>query len=208
MGFDKALIEVGGVPNAARLVAELATVAAPVVEVGSGAGGAQTVVQERPPGGGPLAAVCAGADALAAAGWAGPSLVVACDLPFVGRSVLSALARHRAPGSVVPLAAGRLQPLCARWSWGDLALARRLLACGERSMRALLDAANFATLGPYDWPPGTGEADLSDVDTPEDLFSLGLGPRSVAAFASAGAEAGAAPRGRRQRSTPPVPAGP
>ena len=44
-------------------------------------------------------------------------VVVAGDMPFVTRSLVAALARERSRGAaaVVPRAAGRLQPLCARY---------------------------------------------------------------------------------------------
>jgi molybdopterin-guanine dinucleotide biosynthesis protein A len=46
-----------------------------------------------------------------------PVVVVAGDMPFVTRSLVASLARERARGAVavVPRAAGRLQPLCARY---------------------------------------------------------------------------------------------
>ena len=46
-----------------------------------------------------------------------PVVIVAGDMPFVTRGLVAALARERSRGAVavVPRAAGRLQPLCARY---------------------------------------------------------------------------------------------
>jgi molybdopterin-guanine dinucleotide biosynthesis protein A len=176
MGFDKALLEVEGQANAARLAAALSqALGGPLVEVGPGLSGLASV-QESPPGRGPLAALVAGSGALARAGWEGPVLAVACDLPLLSAAALAQLAGWPGPASLVPVWRGEHQPLCARWSAADLELARRLVSEGARSMRALLEAASFEELGPGQWAPGAGAEQLADVDTPEDLGRLGLAP--------------------------------
>lgn len=180
MGFDKALLEVGGVANAARLGSLLGQVlGGPLVEVGPGRSGLSSV-SEQPTGGGPLVALVAGVAALRQShGWDGPVLVVACDLPLVSGAALSALARWPGETSVVPLWEGRRQPLCARWSAPDLATAQKLVDEGRRSMRALLDAVTFTEVGPQQWGSAVSADELADVDTPEDLSRLGLrGPAS------------------------------
>jgi molybdenum cofactor guanylyltransferase len=177
MGFDKALLEVDGQPNAARLAGALGLVAAgPALEVGPGRSGLPWL-QESPPGAGPLVAVAAGAAALGDRGWRGPVLVVACDLPRLGARPLAVLARWPGDSSVVPTWGGAPQPLCARWAWGDLQSARRLVGEGRKSMRALLDVVAFGLLGPSDWPGGEDADELADVDEPDDLKRLGLEPR-------------------------------
>jgi molybdopterin-guanine dinucleotide biosynthesis protein A len=183
MGFDKALLEVGGLRVVERLAAALSEVAAPVVEVGPGLSGLPSLT-ERPCGAGPLVALCAGARAVvgaapparrpAPAPCPRPVLVVACDMPFMTAPVLGAIARYPGGGSVVPLVKAVLQPLCARWSADDMALAQRLVASGERSMTSLLAKAAFSTFGPGDWPVGTTEEVFADADTPGDLEALGL----------------------------------
>ena len=174
LGFDKALLKVAGVSNAVRLGTALRQVAGgPVIEVGPGRSGLPAVL-EQPPGSGPLAALCAGARALDVDGHRGPVLALACDLPLMDAAVLKAIASRPGEASVVPLVNGKLQPLCARWSAADLALACRLVEEGERSMNALLGRAIFATFGPGDWPVWIGEEAFADVDTPADLEALGL----------------------------------
>jgi molybdopterin-guanine dinucleotide biosynthesis protein A len=174
MGRDKAVMEVAGLPNAIRLARELGRVVGPVVEVGRGWSGAPFLALEEPPGAGPLAAVAAGAAVLRSASWEGPAIVVACDMPFATSAVFELLAVHPASGSVVPLAGGKLQPLCARWSREDLVLAEALCRRGSRSMKALLQQADFAVFGPQDWPGWLSEAHFSDVDTPEQAAEAGI----------------------------------
>jgi molybdopterin-guanine dinucleotide biosynthesis protein A len=173
MGFDKAAILADGLPNAVRLARALLQVVEVAVEVGPGRSGLPSVMED-PPGAGPLVALSAGVSALERAGHRGPALLVACDLPLLSAAALKAIAGRPELASVVPLVNGRLQPLCARWSAGDLALAVRLAAGGARSMRALLDTAVFVSFRPADWPVWMGEEVFSDADTPADLRNLGL----------------------------------
>lgn len=179
MGFDKALIPVDGQPNAARLAAVLRLVCdGPLVEVGPGRSGLPAVL-EQPRGSGPLAATAAGAEALGRLGWAGPVVVVACDLPFLSTEALSAVVSWPGGRSVVPRWQGRWQPLCARWSAGDLELAARLVAEGQRSMQALLRSCEFDAFDADGQAPGTAASGWcpsawQDVDTPADLRRLGL----------------------------------
>jgi len=198
MGLDKALMMVGGLPNSIRLAGELNdAVGGPLVEVGKGFSGLPAVMEE-PAGAGPLVAFAAGARYLHSVGHAGPVLLLACDLPFVDAGVLRALAGYPSEQSVVPVADGYPQPLCARWSAEDLELVHRLVARGERSMKALLAASalelleegRLAELAELEMraagkeisapaprlpagPAGAGHL-LADVDTPEDLLRFGL----------------------------------
>jgi molybdopterin-guanine dinucleotide biosynthesis protein A len=168
MGRDKAGIVLGGVTLAERAAAVLRVVAAPVVEVGPGHTGLPAVT-ETPAGSGPLAAVVAGASALADGGHRGPVLVVAVDMPRVNVELLALLAGHPSTDSVVPVAGGRPQPLCARWAPSALVRAGDLVAAGERSMQALLDAVPVTYLPEHEWTAVAGADALVDVDTPADL---------------------------------------
>ena len=172
MGFDKAYLEVGGVRNAVRLAGVLARVAWPLVEVGVGCSGLPFVLEE-PRGEGPLVALCAGAECLTGLGCTGPALVLACDLPFMTAGALAVLARWPGGASAVPMVGGRPQPLCARWSSSDLAIAKELVAAGERSMRSLLGAASIEVLDEANWS-GRARRLFADADTPEDLHRLGI----------------------------------
>ena len=173
MGFDKALVEIGGVPNAVRLAGVLGEVASPVVEVGPGRSGL-TAIGEQPPGQGPLVATSAALDALRAMGHFGPVLVLACDLAFVTGEDLGLLAAWPEPASVVPIVSGRPQPLCARWSQEDLGAARPLLQAGERSMRVLLRRPGIVFLDEGHWPRSKQRRVFADFDTPADLTEMGL----------------------------------
>jgi molybdopterin-guanine dinucleotide biosynthesis protein A len=173
MGFDKAMIEIDGVPNAVRLATALRQVASPVLEVGPGRTGLAAVA-ERPPGSGPLAAAGAAWDALRAVGHFGPVLLVACDLAFVTAEDLGLLAAWPGAASVVPTVAGRPQPLCARWSQGDLEAARLAVQAGERSMKALLGRPGIVFVDEQRWPQGRARHVFADFDTPCDLTALGV----------------------------------
>ena len=172
MGWDKArLRHVGGDETLARRTARLlAEVAGPCVEVGPGYSGLPAV-EESPPGAGPLAAVARGWEVLAATGR--PVLVVATDLPALGAGTLRWLADHPASTSVVPVVAGRAQPLCARWCAGDLDRAVALVAEGHRALRDLLSAAQPTWVDPGG-AGGPGDAPFGDADTPAQAHLHGL----------------------------------
>jgi molybdenum cofactor guanylyltransferase len=93
-----------------------------------------------------------------------PVVVVAADMPFVSRALVTALARERARGApaVVPRAVGRLQPLCARYDPPALAA----LAGFDPAARA---QDVVAALGPrvLDWPD---DEPFFNVNAPEDLL--------------------------------------
>ncbi len=173
MGFDKASLLVDGSPLAVRLAGVLCTVASPVLEVGPGRSALEPV-SEEPPGGGPLAAVAAGAAALRSRGVVAPVIVLACDMPLLTARALAVLAAWPGDGSVVPVVGGTTQPLAARWSAADLETAARLVAAGERSMKALLALAEPQLADEGAWPAGTAASAFADVDVPADLVSLGL----------------------------------
>jgi molybdenum cofactor guanylyltransferase len=177
MGFDKALLAVDGVPNAVRLAGVLKTVAAPVIEVGPGVSGLPSVV-ERPAGAGPLVAISSGGRHLRRLGHEGPVLVLACDLPFITSDVLSKLGAWPGDGSVVPMVAGRAQPLCARWSQEDMVAAGPLVQAGERSMRTLLARPGIVFPSEGDWAVPEAWREFADVDSPADLKALGLSPHA------------------------------
>ncbi len=178
MGFDKALLSVEGAPNAVRLAGVLEAVTAPVVEVGPGVSGLPSVL-EAPAGAGPLVAIWAGGRQLRSLGHEGPVLVLACDLPFMNPAVLVQLGAWPGEGSVVPLVAGRAQPLCARWSAEDMAAVEALVLAGERSMKALLARPGVSFPGESEWAaPGAWRA-FADVDSPADLEALGLSPKCL-----------------------------
>jgi molybdenum cofactor guanylyltransferase len=171
LGADKADLRMGnGGTLSARTAGLLGTVAEPVIEVGPGRTALRAVADS---GEGPLAAVAAGATALRSGSGLTAALVVATDLPLLTAGLLSWLAAHPAPGSVVPVAAGRSQPLCARYSAADLDVAVAIVGAGRRSMRDLLDAIEPVYVDEDEWVPAAGDPSaLQDVDTPADLVRL------------------------------------
>jgi molybdopterin-guanine dinucleotide biosynthesis protein A len=66
------------------------------------------------------------------------------------------------------------QSLCARYSSDALDLASRLIAQGQRSMRALLDAATVTYVDEDEWSAVCDASAFADIDTPEDLARLGV----------------------------------
>ena len=93
-----------------------------------------------------------------------PVIVVAGDMPFVTRGLVSALARERSHGApaVVPRAAGRLQPLCARYD------PRALTALAASDFGAPVTEV-VAALNPriVDWPD---DEPFFNVNHPEDIL--------------------------------------
>ena len=174
MGRDKALLVVDGCSLAERGAQLLGEVAATAVEVGPGHSPLPSV-REEPPGAGPLAGLCAGAAELRRLGHDGPVLLLAVDMPFVTPALLRLVAGRPGPATVVPRDGdGRPQPLCARYGAGALAVAERLLATGERSLRALLGAvsADVGWVEAAEWEPVAGPDAFFDLDSPADLDRL------------------------------------
>jgi molybdopterin-guanine dinucleotide biosynthesis protein A len=93
-----------------------------------------------------------------------PVVVVAGDMPFVTRSLVAALARERARGAVavVPRAAGRLQPLCARY---DPRALTALAACDFTA--PLRDVVAGLSPRIVEWPD---DEPFFNVNHPEDIL--------------------------------------
>ena len=180
MGRDKAALAAPG-PGAETLAERTAgllrVVAGVALEVGPGYTSLDRVDESRP-GRGPLAALAEGWGELGRRGWAGPVLVVATDLPHLTAQMLAWLAGYEPGHSVVPLAGGRFQPLCARYEPDDLDVGTRLVESGRRAMGDLVAAIEPRLVPEELWIPAAGDPDcLLDVDTPEDLDALGNGTR-------------------------------
>ena len=173
MGRDKANLPVDGTTLARRTAALLERVTALALEVGPGTSGL-SATSEVPLGGGPLVAIAAGGRALRERGHLGDALVIACDLPLVTEELLRFLADYDAPGSVMPVVAGRVQPLLARWGERHLDLASLLVARGERSLRHVVAQPDVTRLEVAHWGHLASAENFADVDRPADLERLGL----------------------------------
>jgi molybdenum cofactor guanylyltransferase len=179
LGFDKATVRIGDETLATRAARVLGLVCSPVVEVGPGRTGLRAV-REEPPGSGPLAGLVAGANALAADSTESHSrsaesvVLLGCDLVRVERPLLGLLAGWDGAPTVVPIAGGQPQLVCARYGPDALDVARRLLAAGERSLRALIDAVDSDRLPEGRWRLVAGADAFADLATPDDLARLGL----------------------------------
>lgn len=160
---------------AQRTAAILAGVTGPVLEVGPGYTGLPHV-SEDPPGGGPLAAVAAGAVELLRVGSTGPAVVLATDMPMLEPGLVEWLAAYPDPRSVIPVVGGRAQPLCARYDRKALDAAVEIIQAGGRAMKDLLCAVDHVLAGPEEWGrAGIPEEWFADADTPAD-FEACVGP--------------------------------
>ncbi|MEU7824110.1 NTP transferase domain-containing protein [Catellatospora sp. NPDC049133] len=165
-GVAKPLLPVGGVPMLRRVLGAAADARALVVvgppelaaELPSGA----VLTREDPPGGGPVAAIAAGAAVLPAD--AERVLVVAADLPFLTREAVAALLAVDADVVMFTDADGRRQHLCAAWRLGALRAGLPANPHGA-PMRALLTDVDVVELP---WA-GEGLPPWYDCDTPDEL---------------------------------------
>lgn len=117
--------------------------------------------------GGPLVALIEAWRVASAGHELDAAVVLAVDMPFVPVAFLHWLAGRS--GTVVPVVAGRDQPLCARYAADALHHASVVAAGPERSMRALLASTAVTRVTPDDWGDAAGVDDFFDVDTAVDL---------------------------------------
>jgi molybdopterin-guanine dinucleotide biosynthesis protein A len=134
--------------------------------------GLRVVADERP-GEGPLMGILTAITRAAA-----PRVVcVACDMPFLSAAALARLADPSEPADVVvPVVAGRAEPLFARWSRACAPALRARLAAGDRAVHHALADLDVRRLD---------EAELRAIDprlrflancnTPDDLWRAGRG---------------------------------
>lgn len=169
MGADKATTVVDGVRLADRAARVLAAVCDPVIEVGPGVTSLRAC-REEPPGGGPVAAVLAGRAALGES--AEPEIVVlGCDLPGVDAAIVQLIADWPGAPTAVPVEAGRLQLVCARYGADALDAARAAVGDATRapSLHSLIDAVAFDTIEEAAWRAVSPTATFADIDTRADL---------------------------------------
>jgi molybdopterin-guanine dinucleotide biosynthesis protein A len=167
LGTDKATVVVGGQRLADHAAAVLTAVCATVLEVGPGVTDLP-VCREDPVGSGPLAALVAGFAALGSHSERGV-ILLACDLPGVEVPLVDLVARWTGRPTVVPLAGGEPQVVCARYGADALDAAVAAIGAGERSLRALLDRVEHDRIEPSTWGAVAPADAFADVDTPADL---------------------------------------
>jgi molybdopterin-guanine dinucleotide biosynthesis protein A len=175
LGADKATVVVNGERLADHGARVLSGVCASVVEVGPGVTGLPAC-REDPVGAGPLAALVAGAAALGARAADGVVLL-ACDLPGVDEPLVRLLTGWAGRGTVVPVAGGEPQTVCARYGRAALDEAVAALASGERSLRGLLARADHDLVSEFAWRAVAPAGAFADVDTPADLARVRGGDR-------------------------------
>lgn len=168
MGRDKALVEVGGEPMAARVAAALRTAGAERVTAVGGDGDALRSVgldfaADRWPGEGPLGGLIS---ALGTAGSGSIVAVVSCDLLRPDPAELArlvALVDSSEADAVIPLVDGRPQWLHGVWRRRVSAILEDVFASGERSL--------FGAVGgiEVDFVDGSRRSVYADADLPSDL---------------------------------------
>jgi molybdopterin-guanine dinucleotide biosynthesis protein A len=173
LGTAKAELVFRGETLAQRAARVLETVCDTVLELGPGYTSWPHVVED-PPGGGPLAALVAGAEWLRAEGAAGPVLLLAVDLPRVEAPLLELLRDWPGNLSAVPDAGSRLQPVCARYGADALTTATALLASGVKALHTLVDAVDHDVVPESVWRAAAPRDVFADVDTAEDARGLGI----------------------------------
>ena len=139
MGQDKALMQLGGriLLSHALELARAAAGSAQIVGSAEKFAAFGTVVEDIYPGQGPLA----GIHAALAGTRTELNLMVAVDMPFLQPELLSYLvaqARRTTAMVVVPVAGGRLQPLCAVYRRAFAEVAERSLRAGENKIDRLV----------------------------------------------------------------------
>jgi molybdopterin-guanine dinucleotide biosynthesis protein A len=173
LGVDKATLVVHGQRLADHAAAVLGAVCTRVVEVGSGVTDLP-VCREDPIGSGPLAGLVAGATALGI-GASDGVVLLACDLPGVEVPLVRLVAEWPGRPTVIPLADGEPQLVCARYGRAALEQAVDVLAAGGRSLRRLLDRAEHDRIDPSTWGAVAPLDAFADVDTPTDLARVRRG---------------------------------
>jgi len=173
MGYDKATIQVEGKTIARRTAEMLGQFADPVIEVGPGYCGIE-YVQEQPAGLGPLSALVQGWRSLVQrTGDKRDTIVLSCDMPDLSTKIIGELASRPSGVSAVPVIGGMQQPLCARWSVGDLENAISCLQGGSRAIGNIF-GPSAELLDENFWDGKVPLSSFEDVDSPDDLYRKAL----------------------------------
>ena len=174
MGLPKAQLTFRGQPLLHRVVRTVAQAADEVLVVSAPSQVLDlpdevsvTVVTDREQARGPLMGLYSGLDASSHE----LNMAVACDMPFLDPRLLRALCDlAKGHDAVVPVVAGRLQPLHAVYRRGCLDAIERLLDRGVYRMSALADAVHSHRAVEQDWASFSPDArTFLSVNTPQEL---------------------------------------
>jgi len=149
MGRTKALVDVGGIPMAARVASALRGAGcSPVIACGGDVDELAVlglmVVTDRFPGEGPLGGIIEALRFCSTSEDPGDTdvLIAPCDLPFLESTDLAAMvaAARTHPGADVLVAATtQREPGCALWRTSALAQIEARFDAGERAIHRMLD---------------------------------------------------------------------
>jgi molybdopterin-guanine dinucleotide biosynthesis protein A len=170
MGSDKAKLELGDRTFVEIIAETLKPITSDVSLVGGAPNSTLSTVPDVYPDWGALGGLHAAISACTTP-WA---VVVACDLPFITRELISSLVAARdGYDAVVPIQPdGRAQPLCACYRVEQcMSTAATLIQAGKRRPLDLLDAVNtrwvkFAELKDLD----QADSFFVNINTPEDYY--------------------------------------
>ncbi len=148
-GQDKSALPIGGETILDRQLTMLRTLTTDLLIVGGQAVPAAPegvrVGTDRVPDSGPLG----GLDAALAHASAPYVLIVACDMPFVSRTLLEHLAmRVQGWDAAVPRTIHGYHPLCAAYAKTIAPIVRQRLDAGELAMVGLLHELRLTEVGP------------------------------------------------------------
>lgn len=170
MGRTKALVEVDGVPMAARVDRALRDAGcATVVAIGGAAEELAplglAVVADVEPGAGPLGGIVAALEAFALTESTGWVCVAACDLPGLDAATierLAAAAAQHPEATVIVARTDRLEPACALWNLDGAPRVRASYDAGVRAVHEVLDVVTAVAVD-------VDAAALRNINTPDDL---------------------------------------
>jgi molybdopterin-guanine dinucleotide biosynthesis protein A len=147
MGRTKALIEIDGVPMAARVAAALRDAGCTrVLASGGDPGELLTLglpfVADRYPGSGPLGGVLGLLELFASEAAEVEVFVAACDMPLLSGAVLAPMvdaAKTRPDADVVVAHTTRVEPACAIWRVSSVGVLREMYDLGERALHVAIE---------------------------------------------------------------------
>ncbi len=166
MGRDKALVQVDGLPMAQLVAATMVEGGCdPVVLVGGDAGRfgsiGLAVLDDRWPGQGPLGGIITALEHTGV-----PTLVAACDLPWLDATTVRSLTQLREATEewtdVVLATTDRDEPMCACWMQSALPKLQRQFDAGQRAIHVAIGSLRVLRLP-------VARAALRNVNTPDDM---------------------------------------